>query len=158
MTPGAIKLLAMATLIAAGAAGAGGFWWMNRNSGALRPDDARIVARGKIVYQGSCAACHGANLEGQPNWQDPLANGRMPAPPHSVEGHTWHHDDAMLIDLTTRGTQAVVGGSYKSDMPGYGDKLSRDDIIAVLSFIKSSWPKEIRDANNNINLNAQAGK
>ncbi|MFV2092747.1 MAG: cytochrome c, partial [Hyphomicrobiales bacterium] len=152
------KPLAVAALICTLAAVAGGFWWMNRASGALRPDDTQIVARGKTVYQGYCAVCHGANLQGQPNWQDPLANGRMPAPPHSVEGHTRHHDDALLVDLTTRGTQAVVGGTYKSDMPGFETQLSKDDIYAVLSYIKSTWPQQARDYNDTVNRNAQAGK
>ena len=47
----------------------------------LMPDDATVVAQGQKIYAAECAACHGANLEGQPNWQQRLANGRLPAPP-----------------------------------------------------------------------------
>ena len=48
------------------------------------PNDPSVVARGKVVYAEQCASCHGANLEGQPNWRHRLPNGRMPAPPHGA--------------------------------------------------------------------------
>ena len=52
------------------------------------PDDPAVVARGKTVYDQHCASCHGAKLEGQPDWRHRLPNGRMPAPPHDPSGHT----------------------------------------------------------------------
>lgn len=112
------------------------------------PDDARQVARGKSVYAQHCASCHGARLEGQPNWQDKLPNGRMPAPPHDASGHTWHHPDSMLFGMTKLG---LIPGKfappkYESDMPAFGGVLSDDEIWAVLAYIKSSWPREIRKA------------
>lgn len=112
------------------------------------PDDARQVARGKSVYAQHCASCHGARLEGQPNWQDKLPNGRMPAPPHDASGHTWHHPDSMLFGMTKLG---LIPGKfappkYESDMPAFGGVLSDDEIRAVLAYIKSSWPREIRKA------------
>src|SRR5205807_2276140 len=51
------------------------------------PNDAALVARGKAIYAEHCAACHGANLEGQANWRSRLPNGRLPAPPHDASGH-----------------------------------------------------------------------
>ena len=53
---------------------------------------------GRALYEQHCAACHGANLEGQPDWRSPDESGLYPAPPHDETGHTWHHDDAMLTD------------------------------------------------------------
>ena len=35
----------------------------------LRPDDAALTARGEQVYREHCASCHGARLEGQPDWR-----------------------------------------------------------------------------------------
>jgi mono/diheme cytochrome c family protein len=35
---------------------------------------------------------------------------------------------------------------YQSDMPGFGGALSDDEIWAVLAYIKSSWPLDIRKA------------
>ena len=67
------------------------------------PNNATQVALGKSVYDGRCASCHGARLEGQPNWQEKLPSGRMPAPPHDASGHTWHHPDSMLFGMTKLG-------------------------------------------------------
>jgi len=112
------------------------------------PGNLEQVARGKVVYEQHCAACHGARLEGQPNWQEKLPTGRMPAPPHDASGHTWHHPDSVLFGITKLG---LVPGKYAppkyvSDMPGFGAQLSDEDIWAVLAYIKSSWPDEIRRA------------
>ncbi|NKX43008.1 c-type cytochrome [Roseicyclus persicicus] len=122
--------------------------------GILRWQDPAVVAQGAEIYAAECAACHGADLEGQPDWQVRNANGRMPAPPHDRTGHTWHHADALLIDITTRGTAAVVGRGYESDMPAFGDRLSEAEIIAVLSYIKSTWPAEILEIHAQVNAAA----
>ena len=117
----------------------------------LAPDDAVVVARGEKVYQQQCASCHGRRLEGQFDWRRRLPNGRLPAPPHDASGHTWHHPDAMLFEITKRGPAAIVGSGYESDMPGYDGVLNDAEIIAVLSFIKSRWPAEIRDRHDRMN-------
>lgn len=62
---------------------------------------------GRALYVEHCAAYHGVDLEEQPDWRSPDANGFYPAPPHDETGHTWHHDDAVLIDYIARGGQAV---------------------------------------------------
>jgi mono/diheme cytochrome c family protein len=92
------------------------------------------------VYAQHCAACHGAKLEGQPDWRKPLPNGRMPAPPHDESGHTWHHPDHVLFGITRIGLVAPYAPArYQSDMPAFADKLSDDEIWAVLAYIKSHW-------------------
>jgi hypothetical protein len=68
--------------------------------GSIDPKDAQLVASGARVYAQHCASCHGANLEGQPNWKDRLPNGRLPAPPHDASRHTCHHADEVLFDIT----------------------------------------------------------
>jgi len=105
---------------------------------------AETIATGRAIYQANCARCHGAKLEGQPNWQSPLPSGRLPAPPHDASGHTWHHSDRVLFEITKYSTAAVVGGGYESDMPGFGPLLADDQIRAVLAFIKSTWPARER--------------
>jgi mono/diheme cytochrome c family protein len=117
----------------------------------LRWQDAAVVDEGAAIYRVHCASCHGADLEGQPDWRVRMDNGRLPAPPHDATGHTWHHPDAVLIDITTRGTAAVVGRGYESDMIGYQDLLSPEEIIAVLSYIKSTWPPEVIEIHTEIN-------
>jgi len=115
-------------------------------SAQLDASDADKVARGAVVYQQSCASCHGANLEGQPNWGQRNADGTLPAPPHDATGHTWHHSDELLFELTKWGSTAVIGNDYKSNMPGFSNTLDDDDIWAVLTYIESQWPEEIRAA------------
>ena len=117
----------------------------------LRPGDKDIVARGAEVYAQQCASCHGKNLEGQPNWRSRMPTGRMPAPPHDESGHTWHHNDRLLFRLTKEGPAAVIGNNYQSDMKGYAETLSDQDIIAVLSYIKSRWPSHVRARHDRIN-------
>jgi S-disulfanyl-L-cysteine oxidoreductase SoxD len=109
----------------------------------LRPDDAVLVAEGKRNYAIHCASCHGANLEGQPNWKQRNADGKMPAPPHDASGHTWHHPGGMLFAITKFGSERISG--QPSEMPGYAGTMTDEQIIGVLSFIKSTWPAEIRE-------------
>jgi mono/diheme cytochrome c family protein len=101
------------------------------------------LAIGERSYAMHCAACHGANLEGQPNWMRRLPNGRLPAPPHDKTGHTWHHTDDELFKITKFGLSAIVP-DYQSDMPAYKSVLSDKEIFAVLEYIKSRWPARER--------------
>lgn len=110
-----------------------------------RPD----IEGGRAIYVAKCASCHGANLEGQPDWQSAREDGTYPAPPHDETGHTWHHGDTMLRDYIRRGGQAVLDDmvvDFTSGMPGFGEELTEDDIGAVLAYIRSTWPDRIRAA------------
>lgn len=121
---------------------------------ALKPDDLRVVQAGEVVYHANCASCHGKYLEGAPNWRQRDENGYLPAPPHDETGHTWHHADDLLFEITKYGPGAVIGDSgYKTLMPAYQYQLSDEDIIAVLSFIKNSWPLEQREWQDKMNGN-----
>lgn len=123
----------------------------------LRPGDTGLVADGREIYATACASCHGANLEGQENWRQRMPDGRLPAPPHDPSGHTWHHPDGQLFALTKLGPARIVGDGYESDMPGFEGTLSDREIVAVLSFIKSTWPAEIRTRHDGINRQAASG-
>lgn len=137
----------LAALIAAGGVlllALGALMWAQRESGRADPSDAAQVAQGRAIYAAHCASCHGADLEGQPDWRVRQANGRLPAPPHDASGHTWHHPDRVLFEITRDGVAAHAPPGYESDMPGFGRTLSDAQIWAVLAYIKSRWPAEIR--------------
>lgn len=112
-------------------------------SSYIDPSDKQLVASGKHIYAKNCASCHGAKLEGEPDWRMRKVNGRLPAPPHDESGHTWHHADAVLIDITKNGLVPGVTAptGYVSDMPAYNTLLNDHDIRAVLTYIKSFWPQ-----------------
>jgi mono/diheme cytochrome c family protein len=141
-----------ASLLAIGAVWISPAWTAGDARSDLPYTDPLRVAEGATLYAEYCASCHGTNLEGQqPNWQDRDADGYLPAPPHDETGHTWHHDDALLMRIVREGTEAIVGGTYKSNMIGFGDVLTDDQIASVLGYIKSTWPTEIQDIHNEIN-------
>lgn len=112
--------------------------------GERAPDPAQLAAGGKI-YAEHCASCHGARLEGQPEWRKRLPNGRFPAPPHDDSGHTWHHPHQVLFGITKHGlVPPYAPPGYQSDMPAFAGKLSDEDIRAVLAYIESHWSGEVR--------------
>ena len=106
--------------------------------------EASKLRQGRTLYTKYCASCHGYNLEGQPNWKETKADGRLPAPPHSDAGHTWHHSDEQLFEITKFGVSAIVPG-YESDMLGFGKTLTDDQIEKVIKYIKSTWSEQNRD-------------
>lgn len=132
-------------------------WLVLVSARSVRIDhtDAKTIERGRRVYIEACASCHGARLEGQPNWRERLPNGRNPAPPHDATGHTWHHDDLTLFRVTKEGP-AAYPRDYPTDMPAFGERLTDEDIAAVIAFIKSTWPPDI--LRRQIQINARAAK
>jgi len=134
-------------------------WLAPTQSGELALHlDEETVALGQSLYLENCAACHGANLEGQADWQSRDADGYLPAPPHDETGHTWHHPTEQLFAITKLGTEAIVGGGYKSNMAAFGDVLSDGEIYAILAYIKSTWPERIIERHNQMDANFYAAR
>ncbi len=124
---------------------AGGLWLTGSDAaGVADANDAAQVARGEKIYTGKCAVCHGAGLEGEPNWRQKKPDGSFGAPPHDATGHTWHHADSHLFAYTKSGGKALAPPGFKSNMPGFGEDLADGYIWAVLAFIKSRWPARIQ--------------
>jgi len=123
---------------------------------SLQHKDRAVVDVGKAIYAENCASCHGVVLEGQANWRQRDIEGYLPAPPHDERGHTWHHSDSYLFLMTKYGIEEMIGKSYPNNMPVFEDKLTDDDIIAVLSYIKSTWPDRIQLKHDQINARAKA--
>lgn len=114
--------------------------WPTAAAGAP-PPDATAVAHGAALYAAHCASCHGARLEGQPEWQAMRPDGSLPAPPHDASGHTWHHGDGMLLRIIAEGGTFYLPSSQ---MPGFASVLSEPEMRAVLTFIKTTWgPDEL---------------
>lgn len=111
--------------------------------------DDRDIDSGQALYKQHCASCHGADLEGQPDWRRPGKDGLLPAPPHDASGHTWHHDNRMLFDYRKLGGEGLMEArgvaGFRSGMPGLGHVMSDDEIWDVLAYIRSTWPERIRE-------------
>ncbi len=102
-------------------------------SGAFTPET------GRRLFRQHCAQCHGPNAEGDPNWRRRRPDGTFPPPPLNGTGHAWHHSHEVLRTTIRDGT-VKLGGS----MPGWGDKLSEAEMDAILVWLRSLWPEEIR--------------
>ena len=150
-----VWILVAALLVAGGAIG-GWFYYTSLSPGTRAdPRNAAQVAMGVEVYVQHCARCHGDKLEGERNWMQRKASGRLPAPPHDASGHTWHHPDSQLFGIVKNGITPYAPPGYQSDMPTFGSTLSDEEVWAVLAYIKSSWPEEIRERQQQ--LTKQAG-
>ena len=120
-------------------------WWRAASPASPFSEDPVVIARGARVYAERCASCHGGKLQGQPDWQVPRADGKLPAPPHNSDGHTWHHASATLFGITKEGlVPPWAPPNYPSDMPRFVGRVSDEDIRAVLAFIASTWNEEAR--------------
>jgi len=145
--PAPVAIAAAAGVLAAVAGGAyflakpEGVAWLS----ARGPRAPAQAAAGQRLYAEHCARCHGDRLQGQPNWQTRKPDGKLPAPPHDATGHTWHHADQQLFQLTKFGLRHIAPLGYVSDMPAYEGVLTDEQIWAVLGYIKESWPPEIRE-------------
>lgn len=106
-----------------------------------RPADAEQLRRGAQIFEQNCAVCHGQNAQGDPNWRERDAQGRFPPPPLNGTAHAWHHPYAQLRDIIERGTAAQGG-----NMPAWGDKLSDEEIDAVIAWFQSLWSEEVYEA------------
>lgn len=100
---------------------------------------------GQQNYVTHCAACHGVNGEGQPNWIIPGPDGLLPAPPHDNTGHTWHHGDGYLFQVTKRGGLAFAMPGRPSAMPGFDTQMTDREIVDVLEYIKRFWGRGERE-------------
>jgi S-disulfanyl-L-cysteine oxidoreductase SoxD len=106
--------------------------------------DPQRIEKGERIYVQHCSACHGLDLEGEVNWKEPNPDGSFRAPPHDASGHTWHHGDAQLIEAIRWGGARLPANFGASNMPAYEEILTEAEMIAVLDYIKSAWPDELR--------------
>ncbi|MBA3448852.1 MAG: cytochrome c [Pseudaminobacter sp.] len=151
------SLLIAAAGTAAVASGLTAFLLLSRASGLqdgalLDPGNSDLVALGSEIYAEHCASCHGRSLEGHPEWKVRDAEGYLPAPPHDETGHTWHHPDKLLFDITKLGVaEAAKLEGYETRMPAFDGLLTDEEIVSVLSFIKARWPEQVRRRHDEMN-------
>ncbi len=96
------------------------------------------VQHGYALFQTHCASCHKRDASGTPNWKEPDAQGRLPPPPLNGTAHAWHHPLALLRRIVRNGG-IPMGGS----MPPFKEKLSAEQIDAILAWVQSHWSDRI---------------
>lgn len=107
-------------------------WHEDENTGRWFTQEQ--IAQGAQVYQTHCATCHGAKAEATPRWTKPEADGLYPPPPLNGTAHAWHHPFPILKKTINEGTAGR--------MPAWQDKLSDQEVDAVIAWFQSLWPDE----------------
>ncbi|MBC8319074.1 MAG: cytochrome c [Desulfobulbaceae bacterium] len=100
------------------------------------------ITKGEKVYQEYCNDCHGIKGIGEdpknPNGGFNSEN-EFVAPALNGTAHTWHHHPVFLFEQIKN---RKVNKS--SPMPPFSDILNDEEIHAVIAYIKSLWPENIR--------------
>ena len=92
------------------------------------PDSAADeFATVRANFKKNCAACHGEDGTGGPVKLD---DGRTLKVPSLREGHALNHKDEDFVNQITNGGDG---------MPKFGDKLSREEIINLVRFIRKEF-------------------
>jgi mono/diheme cytochrome c family protein len=99
------------------------------------------VESGERIYSQNCTACHGP-VEGPPAIDF--------APVHSDAGHTWHHPDRLLYQWI------LDSPPLATIMPAFRGKLSDEEVLDVLAYIKSSWSSDIQKRQNQVSAQYEA--
>jgi mono/diheme cytochrome c family protein len=107
-------------------------------------NDNTKVELGRHSYRLYCASCRGRALQGQPLWQLNDKDAGRRAPAHDASGHTWQHSDEALFQITKYGRFASTSEGQPSRMPAFKDRLTDEQILAIIAFIKHSWPIGVR--------------
>lgn len=129
------------------AAALGGFaLYVSSPGGAGNPEggpSAASIPEGASLYERNCAPCHGVRGIGE----DPArprggvkSNGVYLAPALNETGHMWHHPPDALFGMVKNGSPAP-----ESPMRGWAGKMSDDEIRAVLAYLESIWPADLRE-------------
>lgn len=95
------------------------------------PGDAAAAARGKALYESSCASCHGFRGAGD----GPAAQALAYQPPNFTD----------RLRMINRGDPdlyrfIVQGSSHAGGMPGFGDKLKEREIWDLVNYIRTLYP------------------
>lgn len=83
--------------------------------------------KGKALYRGHCAACHGINGGGN----GPKAVGMSPAPTNFSNATLMH----SLLDSQLE--RAILAGKPGTAMKGYGTVMSPQDVAAIIKYLRS---------------------
>ena len=93
------------------------------------------LQQGAALYEAQCESCHGGNSGGTI---------RDVPPRHNTNGHTWHHPDCVLKEITLNGLTNELAEPDAPKMPAFRDRLSDGEVTAILAYLKTWWTNEQR--------------
>lgn len=91
------------------------------------------IAKGAHLYAAQCARCHGAN--GMGNGDNAQALSPSPALLAYMIRRPISVDEYLLWTISDGGKQ------FESEMPAFRDTLSRDEIWAVIAYMRAGFPE-----------------
>lgn len=102
--------------------------------------DARAVSRGAVIYQVHCARCHGDDARGKgpsilpdhPATDFKTFGKRFAATVHRGAPRKW-----FRVIRDGSGDQVTYPDGAMTAMPGFGDKLLREQIWLVITYLQS---------------------
>lgn len=92
--------------------------------------DVASIARGRVLFDSHCAACHGADGRGQ----GPLVAAQPVWPPDLAGPLLWRRADGDLLWHVLHGMRDRHGAP---SMPAFGDRLRDDEAWALIDFMKA---------------------
>jgi mono/diheme cytochrome c family protein len=103
-----------------------------------------LVSLGKPIYDRECAICHGPTGQGMPPNYPPLAGNQSIQMSSAV--------NAIRMVLNGGFPPGTAGNPRPYGMPPFAQRLSDDDVAAVVTYIRTSWgnrgqPVSARQAN-----------
>jgi mono/diheme cytochrome c family protein len=107
-------------------------------------ESSLLVSLGKPIYDRECAACHGTTGQGMPPNYPPLAGNQSIQMVSAV--------NAIRMVLNGGYPPGTAGNPRPYGMPPFAQRLSDDEVAAVVTYIRTSWgnrgePVSARQAN-----------
>ncbi len=145
-------IIAALALVLAACSDSDGKTTVGNDNGMSRQMDFAQVSQGARLFQKNCAECHGSAAQGDPNWRQRDADGMFPAPPLNGTGHAWHHPKDVLHDVIANGSPQGMG-----KMPAWRNKLTDEEIEAIIAWFQSRWPDLVYSAWYRMDRSARGG-
>ena len=106
---------------------------VGRTPDGIDPETAKLLARGGQVYSQHCAACHLTAIKD--SGDSSLKSRILPMPAKQAADGSHHHPENFLASILATDTTPALAG--------FEDKLSVEQVRAVIAFLANRWPDRV---------------